>query len=62
LKRPSRAGVVGSIWHYAHGNGWTVWVGLPGNPPVQQAPLGAALAVPTFKAGTDIDVPDEWLN
>jgi len=39
-----------------------VWVGLPGNPPVQQAPLGAALAVPTFKAGTDIDVPDEWLN
>ncbi|HWB08238.1 MAG TPA: alpha-amylase family glycosyl hydrolase [Pirellulales bacterium] len=47
---------------YAHGNGWAVWVALPGNPAVQQAPLKAALPVPTFKAGPDIDVPDDWLN
>ena len=47
---------------YAHGNGWTVWVALPSNPPVQQAPLKAALPVPAFKAGPNIDVPDEWLN
>jgi hypothetical protein len=39
-----------------------VWVALPGNPPVQQAPLKAAIPAPTFKAGTDIDVHDEWLN
>ena len=31
---------------YAQGAGWTVWVALPGNPPVQSAPLRAALPAP----------------
>ena len=33
---------------YAQGIGWKVWVGLPGNPTVQQAPLKTALPVPTY--------------
>jgi alpha-amylase len=47
---------------YASGDGWKVWVGLPGNPEVQQAPRRGAFAVPEFKAGPTIEVPDDWLN
>lgn len=47
---------------YAHGNGWTVWVGLPGNPRMQQVPLKTALPLPFFRSGADINIPDEWLN
>ena len=31
---------------YAQGVGWKVWVGIPSNPDVRQAPLKGALAVP----------------
>lgn len=34
---------------YAKGNGWKVWVKLPGNPPVQQASLKNKLPVPTYQ-------------
>jgi alpha-amylase len=48
---------------YAAGDGWKVWVGLPGNPPVQQAPRKGALPVPTPVADPKtIDVPDSMLN
>ena len=47
---------------YARGDGWTVWVGLPGNPEVRQAPLNGPLPAPTYTEPVDIDVPDAWLN
>jgi alpha-amylase len=47
---------------YAYGDGWKVWVGLPGNPEVQQAQSRPALPVPTFKPATDIDVPADWAD
>ena len=48
---------------YAQGNGWSVWVGLPGNPPVEQAPLPHTLpAPPVYQPGSQISVPDSWLE
>ncbi len=47
---------------YAHGAGWTVWVGLPGNPAFRQAPLKPALPVPAYRDPQTIDVPDQALN
>jgi alpha-amylase len=44
---------------YAAGAGWKVWVGLPGNPEFQQAPLKHALPVPTYRAPATIAVNDE---
>ena len=43
---------------YAEGAGWKVWVGLPGNPPVQEAPRKPALPIPAFVSGADIDAGD----
>jgi alpha-amylase len=47
---------------YAWGDGWKVWVGSPGNPEVQQAPLKNAFDVPVYKKPETIDVPDDWLD
>ena len=47
---------------YARGTGWKVWVGLPGNPAVQQAPLKAALPVPDYKEPETFDIPGDLLN
>ena len=47
---------------YAYGAGWKVWVGLPGNPPLKQAPVKASLPVPEFKSVDNIDVPEDWAN
>ncbi len=47
---------------YAAGDGWKVWVGLPGNPPVQAAPLNSGLEEPVYTPAEEIEVPDEWLN
>ena len=47
---------------YASGAGWRVWVKLPGNPPVQQAPGRDPLPVPTYQPAEDITVPDDWLQ
>jgi alpha-amylase len=47
---------------YAQGAGWKVWVGLPGNPPFQEAPLKPPLPVPTYQKPETIDVPDSSLN
>jgi len=47
---------------YAQGAGWKVWVGLPGNPPFQEAPLKPPLPVPTYQKPETIDVPDSALN
>lgn len=41
---------------YAQGSGWKVWVGLPGDPEVQQAPLKSALSVPPYQEATEIAV------
>ncbi len=59
--QPSSSGYQG-YRDYAHGEGWKVWVGLPNNPDVQQAPLKPALAIPGYRSGGDIEVPDEWLD
>jgi alpha-amylase len=47
---------------YAFGDGWKVWVRLPGNPPVQQAPFKAPFPVPNYRSPETIDVPDRWLD
>jgi alpha-amylase len=47
---------------YATGSGWKVWVGLPGNPDVKQAPLKQGLEVPPYKLPDQIQVPDDWIN
>jgi hypothetical protein len=51
-----------SYREYAHGTGWKVWVKLPGNPEVQQAPLKVALPIPDYQEPQSIEVPDEVLN
>lgn len=47
---------------YAAGDGWKVWVGLPGNPETRQAPLAAPLPVPSYQDPADIAVADEQLK
>jgi alpha-amylase len=47
---------------YAEGAGWKVWVGLPGNPAVQRAPLKAALPMPDYQEPETFDIPDDLLN
>jgi alpha-amylase len=60
--QPSASGYKG-YRQYAAGVGWKVWLGLPGNPPVRQAPLPAALpAPPPYQSGDQIQVPDQWLE
>jgi alpha-amylase len=59
--QPSSSGYQG-YRDYAHGDGWTVWVGVPGNPDVQQTARRAPYAVPDYRPGETISVPDEWLN
>jgi alpha-amylase len=59
--QPSDSGYKG-YREYARGVGWKVWVALPGNPEVKQAPRRAALAVPKYRPGAGIEVPDDWLD
>jgi alpha-amylase len=47
---------------YAQGAGWKVWLALPGNPEVQQAPLKAALPVPQYRDPKKIEIPEAWLH
>ncbi|HEX3150731.1 MAG TPA: alpha-amylase family glycosyl hydrolase [Gemmataceae bacterium] len=47
---------------YTAGEGWRVWVAVPGNPDVRQAPLKDALPIPQYKKPQDIEVPDAWLD
>lgn len=47
---------------YAAGNGWKVWVKLPGNPEVQQAPLKSAFSVPVYREPGSIEVTDGMLE
>jgi alpha-amylase len=34
---------------YAFGAGWKVWVKLPGNPQMRQAPLKHAFSIPVYQ-------------
>jgi alpha-amylase len=61
LWQPSASGY-SNYREYAQGTGWKVWVGLPGNPELQQAPLRAALPAPNYQEPQRIDVPDHLLN
>jgi alpha-amylase len=47
---------------YASGEGWKVWVALPGNPALEQAPLKSAWPAPAFKPADQIEVPDDYLD
>jgi alpha-amylase len=47
---------------YARGTGWKVWVKLPNNPGVRQAPLASAISVPTYKAADQINVTDQMVD
>ena len=44
---------------YARGAGWQVWVGLPGNPPLEHATPHAPFPVPTFRPAAQIQPPPE---
>ncbi|MFM9046581.1 MAG: alpha-amylase family glycosyl hydrolase [Cyanobium sp.] len=43
--QPAASGYSG-FREYGQGQGWKVWVALPGNPPVRSAPLASALPAP----------------
>ncbi len=47
---------------YARGIGWQVWVALPGNPDVQQAPLKGGLSIPEYREAKEITVDDNLLT
>jgi len=47
----------GAYREYARGQVWAVWVALPGNPPLQQAPRHPAFPVPHVTALASIRVP-----
>ena len=56
--QPSASGYT-DYREYAQGAGWKVWVKLPGNPTVQQAPLALALPVPVYRPASQIPAPPE---
>jgi alpha-amylase len=43
---------------YAQGAGWKVWVAIPGNPPLRQAPLKSSLPLPSYVPAPSIDSAD----
>jgi alpha-amylase len=47
---------------YADGAGWKVWLGLPGNPGFQEAPLKGAQPIPVYREPYTIEVPDRLVN
>ncbi len=47
---------------YAQGEGWKVWVALPGNPAIQQATFNEKLPIPTYRDPDSISIPDEWVR
>jgi hypothetical protein len=47
---------------YAQGEGWKVWVAIPGNPEVQQAQMKPALPVPKYRDPKKIAIPEDWLH
>ncbi len=47
---------------YAAGAGWKVWVKIPGDPEVRQAPLKGALPVPTYAEKRNAPVADALVN
>jgi alpha-amylase len=47
---------------YAYGEGWKVWVALPGNPELQQAPRRPPFEAPAFKPADQIQIPDDWAD
>ena len=59
--QPADSGYAG-YREYASGNGWRVWVGLPGNPDVRQAPRRGALPIPAYREPQTIAVPDDALD
>jgi alpha-amylase len=54
--QPSSSGY-SNVREYAQGQGWKVWVGLPGNPSVRSAPPAAALAPPSAEQGLPANLP-----
>jgi alpha-amylase len=47
---------------HVHGAGWTVWVRLPGNPELRNAPLKDPFPIPEFRPADQIDVPEDWVR
>jgi alpha-amylase len=47
---------------YAHGAGWTVWVGLPGNPDVKQAGPRPAFQVDPYQDAKTISVTNQQVG
>jgi len=59
--QPSNSNYV-NYREYAAGSGWKVWVGLPGNPPVQFAPARPAFHVPVYQPAETITVSNNQLD
>jgi alpha-amylase len=53
---PSDSGY-GDFRVYAQGSGWTVWVSLPGNPPIVAVPHHTAFPVPVYRKANQQTVP-----
>ncbi|MGA2702781.1 MAG: alpha-amylase family glycosyl hydrolase [Isosphaeraceae bacterium] len=47
---------------YAYSAGSKVWVKLPSNPDLRQAPLKSPIPVPQFQPADQINIPAEWAN
>ena len=48
---------------YAQGQHWKVWIALPDDPPLQQAPLPAPIDLPLDKTlMTREEIPDAWIE
>jgi alpha-amylase len=47
---------------YAHGDGWKVWISLPGNPEFRQAPLKDAFPIPQYQDPNTISISEELVN
>lgn len=47
---------------YAGGLGWKVWVALPSNPELQEAPLNTSFSIPEYQEATEIFVNEDLIN
>jgi alpha-amylase len=59
--KPSDSGYT-NYREYARGTGWKVWLKLPDNPDVVQAPLALAIPVPVYKPAEQIEVTDQMAD
>ena len=58
---PRDSGYVDCV-EYARGDGWKIWVKVPGASEVLEAPLKTALPIPTYKTPAEIEISDSMID